>query len=221
MKKVLLILLVLATPISLLTGQQTLTETVGNPPETISITVWEDDDKFDLDFLTYSGTGDVRNTSSSNYAGASGLGNVFLDDAGYETLTISGITPNASCTSIDLSFGIRKDATALTGDDIVIEISTNGSDFSSAGTITLLTGGGTTGWYEKELTGLSGDIVSIRFTNNSLASGNNGNFRLDDIEIKGNGAGCTLPISLTTFTGHTHENTILLDWRTETEQNND
>ncbi|MCP3931085.1 MAG: T9SS type A sorting domain-containing protein [Bacteroidetes bacterium] len=30
-----------------------------------------------------------------------------------------------------------------------------------------------------------------------------------------------LPISLTTFTGHTHESTILLDWRTETEQNND
>jgi hypothetical protein len=68
-------------------GQSSYSENMGTAPSTISIAAHEAANGFQLVGLTYSGTGDVRNTNaSSGYAGASGLGNIFLTNRQYTEL---------------------------------------------------------------------------------------------------------------------------------------
>ena len=80
--------------------------------------------------LTFSGTGDLRNTSSSTgYAGASGS-NCVMINAVNETFQISNINSSA-CSSMTLSFGIYKANNAETGTNLVIEVSTDGITYTA------------------------------------------------------------------------------------------
>lgn len=202
-------------------SQQTLIETFGAPSSTTDISAYEAAGGFDLDNLTFSGTGEVRTTlPSENYSGASGQGNIFLSNSpSGETLTVDGLTPSG-CTNINLSFGVHKARNDQDGKLLRIEYSiNNGSSFSSAGSITLPTGSGTTGWYLRSISGLPTSITTIRFTNDNTAG--NGFFRIDDLQIVGVGTGCALPVELLSFNGEKRTSSIHLHWRTATEQNND
>lgn len=202
-------------------AQSSYTETMGNVSGIVTIPAHEAAGGFDNDVLTFSGSGDVRNSApSSGYPGASGGANILLN-AQFEDLVITGLTPNQACVSMDLSFGIRKSRNAETGSGFAVQYSTDGGgSWVSAGTFTLPTGAGTIGWYQRTLTGLPGNANAFRFRKTSFNPG--ASFRVDDVVITGNGAGCSLPIELAVFEVKTGPNRSAdLRWATASETNND
>ena len=128
-------------------AQSSYTETMGDVSGIVNIPVHEAANAFDIDLLTYSGSGDVRNSAASTgYPGASGSANVLLN-AQFEDLVITGLTPNQACVSMTLTFGIRKSRNNENGSGFAAEYSLDGGgSWTSAGTFTLPTGAGTIGW---------------------------------------------------------------------------
>ncbi|MCO5062309.1 MAG: choice-of-anchor D domain-containing protein [Kiritimatiellae bacterium] len=146
-----------------------------------SISTHESNDRFDHDDLTMSGTGDMRNTStSSGYTGASGSFNVMLNTLG-EYFIIAGINTVGS-SNMKLYYGIRKNSTSEDGSGMTVEASTNGSSWVSCGTVSLPTGAGTATWHYRtnavpaSMEGATN--LQIRFT-----SGNSVEWRLDDVKL--------------------------------------
>ena len=181
MKKTFILLLLALAVIVAAYGQTTIfTETMGSGGSNgNSIATWESNNYFDNDGFTYSGTGDMRNTSvSSGYTGFSGTWNVMLNTSG-ETFIISGID-TASYTSLSLSFGIRKNTNAETGSTIAIQVSDNGSNWSNLSMPSLPTG--QNGWYYRTCTGTipSTETLYIKFVTSSTTE-----FRIDDVQLKG------------------------------------
>ena len=137
--------------------------------------------------LTFSGTGDVRNTSPSNYSGASAGGNVFLTNNGTSTLQISGInTLGYASSSFGLSFGAFKSAIASNLTELVIAYSTDNTTFFnlSPSIPAQPTGSGTAIWRLLSITPTNlplSNSLSLRFTNTSSSS----QIRLDDIVLTG------------------------------------
>ena len=120
--------------------------------------------------LTFSGTGDVRNTSPSNYSGASAGGNVFLTNNGTSTLQISGInTLGYASSSFGLSFGAFKSAIASNLTELVIAYSTDNTTFFnlSPSIPAQPTGSGTAIW--RLLSGMIGLRSRRRHSRGSLA----------------------------------------------------
>ncbi len=218
MKK-LLITILISVPF-LGTAQQTFTETFGTVSANTPISNHESANNFDLDPLTYSGTADLRNTSaSSGYTGASGGANVFFSATGSTSLTLTGLSPAASCSSISLTFGISKSTTADNGANFQIQYSTDGGgSWTSASAITLPTGTGTTGWYQRSVSGIPGNANAFRFVNLNGTGGTS--YRLDDLQMTGNGAGCTLPVRLLSFKSEAQPAGIELTWQTGEEIGN-
>lgn len=202
-------------------AQSSYTESMGNVSGIVDIPVHEAANGFDNDVLTFSGSGDVRNSApSSGYPGASGSANVLLNEQ-FEDLTITGLTPNQLCVSIDITFGIRKSRNNENGSGFTVEYSTNGGGtWVSAGTVTLPTGAGTIGWYQRTLSGLPGNSNAFRFRKTSFNPGSS--FRVDDVIIQGNGAGCSLPIELAVFeVKPASDHSVDIHWATASETNND
>jgi hypothetical protein len=200
-------------------GQSSYSENMGTAPSTISIAAHEAANGFQLVGLTYSGTGDVRNTNaSSGYAGASGLGNIFLTNTVGRDFIVTGFGANGSCTSYTLQFGVFKNINAENGSNFIIEYSTTGSSgpWTSAGTISLPTGSGTVTWHLRSVSGVPIGAKAFRFSNNSTSP----QFRIDDLSITGVGAGCALPIELIAFKSIISTNNIKMTWQTATEINN-
>ncbi len=137
--------------------------------------------------LTFSGTGDVRNTTPSNNSGASGGGNVFLASNGTSTLQISGInTLGYASGSFGLSFGAFKSATASNLTELVVAYSTDNITFFnlSPSIPAQPTGTGTAIWRLLSSTPTNvplSNSFSLRFTNTSSSS----QIRLDDIVLTG------------------------------------
>ncbi len=130
---------------------------------------------------TFTGTGDVRNTTtSSGYTGASGINNVFLDNGSSKSFIISGIN-TISYTGLSLSYGVYCSGFFTVGGGLTVETSTNGI------TYTALTRPGNfwffPGWSSETCTGTIPNTPNlfIRFTN---ASGGN-DFRIDDVRLTG------------------------------------
>ena len=200
-----------------LMAQETITESLGTGSNGASIASHETANGFDQDWLTYSGTGDLRTTSASSNGGF----NVLLNPN--ENFIIDGLTPS-SCTSIDISFLGGKSTNADNGNNLIVEYSTTGSGgtWNSAGTVTMPTGtGSSTGatpptYHNISLTGLSGSITSFRFRNTSTTV----DYRVDAISISGNGTGCVLPVALRNFNGIIKNKSTLLSFSTATELNN-
>ncbi|OSZ76975.1 hypothetical protein CAP36_11115 [Chitinophagaceae bacterium IBVUCB2] len=186
-------MLMLATPA--LNAQTTVfSENIGVGAGTTAIgtyTGWQNNGIF-----TFTGTGDVRNTSpSSGYAGASGNGCVFLTNIATRTFQIAGIN-TSSFSSLQLSFGISKTTTASNGSEITLEVSTDGVVYTPL-TFTLPTGAGTAIWH---LITPSGAIPStanlrIRWTQ----TGTTPQFRIDDVVLSGTGPALSVSPSAWAF----------------------
>lgn len=193
---------------------------MGSVSGIVTIPAHEAANGFDNDNLTYSGSGDVRNSAPSNgYTGASAGANVLFNQQ-FEDFVVSGLTPNQACVSIDLKFGLRKSRDNENGSGFAAEYSTDGgANWFSAGPITLPTGSGTIGWYLVTLTGSPGNANAFRFRKLSVNPG--ASFRVDDLIITGNGTGCSLPVELTTFDAKARPNgSVELSWSTASETNN-
>lgn len=93
------------------------TETFGSPSGTISIGGYMG---YANPTVSYSGSGDIRSTSVSNYSGASGGGNAFLTNNGSSSLSLSNIQLVNSSTSGTLCFGVFKSTTASNGSELSI-----------------------------------------------------------------------------------------------------
>jgi hypothetical protein len=148
------------------------------------ITTHESNNRFNLDALTYSGTGDMRNnTFSSGYQNASGTWNVMLNVAA-ETYIMHGLNMAASCgalANVYASFGIRKGTTASDGSTLILEYSTAGvgGPWTAVSFGLLPTGAGTATWYYVNSVNFPKSATSIRFRTTDATE-----FRIDDIKIE-------------------------------------
>lgn len=154
-------------------------ENMGTPSATTAIA----SNTFQNSGITYSGTADVRiTTTSTGYTGASAGGNIFFTGTAGTNFVISGInTTNYS--NMVLSFGHLK-TTNASSNELTVEVSgDNGSTWSPL-TYSRPTGGGTSNvWALITATGTIPSVSSlmIRFTNTIT-----GQFRLDDVKLVGN-----------------------------------
>jgi hypothetical protein len=153
--------------------------------------------------LTFSGTGDVRNTTaSSGYAGASGSGNVFLTNTSGTYFQISGIN-TSSYTALSVSFGIYKSTTASTGSELVLEVSSDGITYNPLAFTALSTGAGTAVWYLRTATGTIPSTANLRIR--FRQTGTTPQFRIDDVNLTGTlSASPSLSVSPTSLTGFTY-----------------
>lgn len=171
--------------VTLTFAQTFYSENFGTPSGTTAITSytgWQNTSP-----ITYSGTGDVRITgasSTTNYATASGSGNVFLSATAGKNLIISGINSSAYLQAdIQLSFGYL---TGNIGTQMVVETSTDGSTWSPI-TFTQNTN---TAWNLVTVTGgqiPSSTTLSLRFTQPAGAQ-----MRIDDVKLASVSSSCTL-----------------------------
>jgi kexin len=184
---------VTAAPSSGATGSVVFAESMGTSGTSgNSIAVHESNDRFDNDNFTMSGTGDMRNTSvSSGYADASGSFNVMINAVG-ETFQILGIDVFGR-TSMALSFGVRKGTTAEDGAGLIVEASTNGTEWTQVSPVSawLPTGTGTATWHYRTNAipdSLATSNLYVRFrTTNSVE------WRIDDLKLTGDAGGVPDP----------------------------
>lgn len=162
-----------------------ISETMGTVASTTSIATHESANAFDNDLLTFSGTGDVRNTlPSTGYTGASGGANIFLNTT--RVFQICDLnTSGCNGTPTQLTFGIHKSQNASNGSQLIVEYSTDGGTTWTGMTYPALpTGSGTSIWYRRTTnTNLPANCdLCIRFRNS--ATGSNGvQFRIDDVRL--------------------------------------
>ena len=134
--------------------------------------------------LTYTGTGDLRNTTvSSGYTGASGSANVFLTNNGTASFQISGVN-TLDFTNLTLSFGAYKNTNASNLTELLVEVSTDGVNYSTLTFPAQPTGSGTAIWRLVTITGGTIPATSnlrIRWTNTSTGP----QLRIDDVRLAG------------------------------------
>ena len=173
---------------------------------TTDILTHENNDRFDIDYVTYFGTGVLENQ---------GDGGARVRLEGTQTFTISGYYPNAECGSVSVRFfGTRSNSNVnvnitvnTTMDPPVssqVAISGKSGEFLINFPSIDISGGPFTVTFQKTGGGMSAQNVTI-----------------DDVIITGSGVGCDLPIELTSFSGKHINNGIQLHWRSASEKNND
>lgn len=131
--------------------------------------------------LTFTGTGDVRNTlPSTGYTGFSGNGNVFITSIVGRNFEISGIS-TIGYNTITLSLGHFK-STTEGSNELAIEVSSDGTTYTPL-SYSRATGTLTANWILINPTGTipSTNNLRIRFRNTS----NTDQFRIDDIRLTG------------------------------------
>ena len=196
MKKTLTLLsIVLFT--SFLFGATTFfSESFGSVSATTAIATHETNNGFDVDEVTYSGTADIRNTtSSSGYTGATGLANVFFTNTIGRYLLIEGINSSAY-SNITMSLGHYKNNVAA-NNELTIEVSSDGTNWTA---LSYSRPGGSANWILINPTGTipSATNLRVRFTQTSASY----QFRIDDIKLSGDSQSPSIttdPLSLTDF----------------------
>ena len=132
-------------------------------------------------FYTGNGTCDVRTSSASTgYGGASGGGNVMINDT-VKWFQISGINTSAATNiTAKLYCGLRKTTKTENGSHLLVEFSTDSIVWTSLQLEdTLPTGSGTTGWHRVCFPNLPvHPHLHLRFSNTA-----NVEFRIDDLRI--------------------------------------
>lgn len=160
--------------------------------------------------VTYTGDGtcDVRNSNvSSGYAGASGGGNVMINNT-TKWFQLSGIN-TVGMEDLKLSFGLRKNSTTEDGSNLVIQVSGDGIQWTKLPSYnSLSTGTGTTGWYHVDITGIpEQQNLYLRFSNLGTTD-----FRLDDLTITSTTILTTPSITLISpFHGGVYTDTVLVN----------
>ncbi|QBN19576.1 T9SS type A sorting domain-containing protein [Flavobacterium nackdongense] len=141
--------------------------------------------------IIYSGNGDVRTSSPSNYPGASGSGNVwFSTSAPIRTFQIEGInTSSYNTAELQLKFGYL---TSNVSNHLIVEQSSDGATYTPIS----YTQNTTTNWTLVTVTGgiLSTPNLRLRFTQSAQTVSH----RLDDISLTKISASCTLVIGTAT-----------------------
>lgn len=167
-----------ATSIIVNAGLQTelvlVDESIGTVTATTSIASHETNNGFDNDNLTMAGTADIRITTFSNgYATASGGANVFFTASG-RNFIISGINTSANFNT-ELSFGVLKSVASSDGSDLLIQVSTDGTNYFNLNMPALPLN---TNWNYVTLTGTipATPNLWIKFTTTSATQ-----YRIDDI----------------------------------------
>ncbi|MBI2260006.1 MAG: T9SS type A sorting domain-containing protein [Flavobacteriia bacterium] len=149
-----------------------------------NIATHEANNRFNLDGLTYSGTGDMRTTTaSSGYPNASGTWNVMLNAAA-ETFVMHGLAMGGSCGAlgnVNVGFGVRKGTLASDGSTLILEYSTAGvgGPWTSVSFGLLPTGAGTSIWYYVYSAAIPKTATTIRFRTTDATE-----FRIDDLKIE-------------------------------------
>jgi hypothetical protein len=166
-------------------GAVIFTESFGTVGETTTIAAHESANGFDNDGLTFSGSGDIRVTTSSTgkYSGASGGANAFLTDNAEKYITISGIsTLGYTPGTVDISFGVHKNATASTMATLILAYSTDTLNWNPIVTLAGPTGEGTSVWhalsFENTIIPIS-HTLSLRWTNSDAST----QYRIDDVVL--------------------------------------
>lgn len=150
--------------------------------------------------IVYTGTGDVRSTSVSNYVGASGGNNVWLGAVAIANpplpnkyFQIDGINTSAyTSANIQMSFGHLTTATTAL---MVVEYSTNASSATPTWTpVTYTNNTGTTWTFVTVAGGIlpSSATLSLRFT------GSTSGMRLDDVKVFNYNPACSLVLGAPT-----------------------
>ena len=177
----LLALLLMSGIMSKALGQNVLyEENMGTPTSNTLIqnyTGWQNSTVFYIG----NGTCDVRTSSASTgYGGASGGGNIMINDT-VKWFQISGInTSTATNTTVKLYCGLRKTTKTENGNHLLVEFSTDSIVWTSLPLEdTLPTGTGSTGWHRACFPNLpTHPHLHIRFSSTA-----NVEFRIDDISI--------------------------------------
>lgn len=191
---------------------QVITETMGVVSATTSIATHESNDGFDNVNLTYSGSGDVRNSSQET----DGTANILMN-ATNENLTVSGLSTTA--TSIEVVVSVRKSTNAQDGTDFIVEYSTDGSSFTGSQSIVLPTGSGTTqDYYDYTLTFSSVPTGIVAFRFKSVAATEQ--FRLGKFVMTPTG-GVLLPVEMSRFSVKCRNFSNFIQFSTSSETNND
>ena len=207
-------------PVQRVAAAETLfTETMGTvtttcPSGTTAISTFESNNCYDNDAFTMSGTGDMRTTTpSSGYTGASGEWNVFLTNTIGRYFQIAGID-TSDHTDLVLSFGVYKSTTTENGSNLIVEVSSNGTDWTALTVPALPTGSGTAIWHHRTAAGSipSTETLYIRFMQNSTSP----QFRIDDVRLMGT----PLSVDLTDFSAAWQGDAVLVRWETAQELDN-
>jgi len=189
MKKMIMVLFSALLSVSAFGQVTLLTESIGTVGGTTTIAAHETADGFDNDALTMSdgGTGtpaDIRQTSvSSGYTGATGLANVFFTStAGTRGFSISGIDASGH-TSLNLSFGYRKESAAANA-TFSVEWSSDGTTWNTLTVNSLPAANAVVAWYLVDNislpVGAEVSNLSIRWVKSGTLS-----LRVDDIKLTG------------------------------------
>jgi len=136
--------------------------------------------------LSFTGTGDVRiTTQSDGYEGASGASNVFLTGSGSRTFQIGGIdTTGFLPNTFNLAFGAYKSTTASDMSELILEYSSDGSNYSPLNIPSQPTGSGTANWRLITLENLDlPQVANLRLRWTNAAAGTLPQFRLDDVSL--------------------------------------
>ncbi|NBR13337.1 MAG: fibronectin type III domain-containing protein, partial [Crocinitomicaceae bacterium] len=182
MKKSLLFVLLL---FSLSANAQTtiFSENIGSGSGTQAITATT----FQNTGFTFTGSGDTRTSTVSDYSGASGGKNVFLTNTNGTNFQIAGIS-TVGYTNLVLSFGAYKSTTASNMSEFSLQYSTDGSTYTTISIPAQATGTGTAIW--RMISSLSLPVganeasnLRLRWTNTSTGP----QFRIDDITLTGTG----------------------------------
>jgi len=193
MKKLYALLSILFATLSF--GQTFYTENMGTPSATTLIPAYSTGTApatfQNASPILYTGNGDVRTSTASNYPGASGGGNVwFSTSAPIRTFQIEGInTSSYSTAELQLKFGYL---TSNVSNHLIVEQSADGTTYTPI-TYTQNT---STNWTLVTVTGgiLSTSNLRLRFTQSAQTVSH----RLDDISLTKISASCTLAIGIAT-----------------------
>ena len=160
-------------------------ENMGTPSGTTAISA----NTFQNATLTFTGTGDVRNnTTSSGYTGASAGGNVFITSTAGTYFQIAGIDSTAY-SGMYITFGINKNTTAGNGSDLAVEVSSDGSSYTALSFTNLPTGSGTAIWYQRTATGTIPATANLRIR--FRQTGSTTQYRIDDVKLVGSSSSVT------------------------------
>ncbi|WP_407521112.1 HYR domain-containing protein [Lacibacter sp. MH-610] len=174
-------------------GTEVFAETMGTTTAS-SIAAYETANSFDNDNHTMSGsTGvDIRTTVSSAglYTGASGSSNVFITSTSGLNFQIAGIN-TLGASNLALSFGIYKSTTSSNGSDFVVEVSSDGINYTPLTYAALPTGSGTATWYLRTASGSIPSTANLRIR--FRQTGSTTQYRIDDVVLtKSTGASASI-----------------------------
>ena len=160
------------------------TETVGTPGGNSTVaayTGWSNNGS-----LIFTGSGDVRNNTFSDYAGASAAGNVLLNSGMTADFQISSINTSAYVNSFTLSFGALKTTPASSMSEMALAYSSDGTNYTPITIPAQATGTGTAVWRVITLSNITlASVPNLRLRWTNTSTGSSPDFRLDDITLSG------------------------------------